>query len=125
MTVFALNVYQTTGLAMLLFALGTYLVSKIEFLRKVCIPAPVVGGVLFAIVNCVLYMGGIVEMALNDGVSRKTGNKGDLILTVKVETPTKLSEKQKELLRELDASMTGKEYEGRKSFADKIKDLFN
>ncbi|MBQ8151077.1 MAG: molecular chaperone DnaJ [Clostridia bacterium] len=58
-------------------------------------------------------------------VSRKTGNKGDLILTVKVETPTKLSEKQKELLRELDASMTGREYEGRKSFADKIKDLFN
>ena len=58
-------------------------------------------------------------------VSRKTGIKGDLILTVKVETPTKLSEKQKELLRELDASMTGREYEGRKSFADKIKDLFN
>jgi molecular chaperone DnaJ len=58
-------------------------------------------------------------------VSRRTGVKGDLILTVRVETPTKLSEKQKELLRELDASMTGKEYEGRKSFADKIKDLFN
>ena len=58
-------------------------------------------------------------------VSRKTGIKGDLILTVKVETPTRLSEKQKELLRELDASMTGKEYEGRKSFSDKLKDLFN
>ena len=58
-------------------------------------------------------------------VSRKTGIKGDLILTVKVETPTRLSEKQKELLRELDASMTGKEYEGRKSFSEKLKDLFN
>jgi len=57
-------------------------------------------------------------------VSRKTGVKGDLILTVRVETPTRLSEKQKELLRELDASMTGKEYEGRKSFADKLKDIF-
>ena len=58
-------------------------------------------------------------------VSRRTGVKGDLILTVRVETPTRLSEKQKQLLRELDASMTGKEYEGRKSFADKLKDLFN
>ena len=58
-------------------------------------------------------------------VSRKTGIKGDLILTVKVETPTRLNEKQKELLRELDASMTGKEYEGRRSFSDKLKDLFN
>ena len=65
MTVFALNVYQTTGLAMLLFALGTFLVKKIEFLRKVCIPAPVVGGVLFAIVNCVLYMSGIVEITFD------------------------------------------------------------
>jgi len=58
-------------------------------------------------------------------VSRRTGVKGDLILTVRVETPTRLSEKQKELLRELDASMTGKEYEGRKSFMDKLKDLFD
>ena len=65
MTVFALNVYQTTGLAMLLFALGTFLVKKIEFLRKVCIPAPVVGGVLFAIVNCILYMSGIVEITFD------------------------------------------------------------
>ncbi len=56
-------------------------------------------------------------------VSRKTGVKGDLILTVRVETPTRLSEKQKELLRELEKSMSGKEYEGRRSFMDKLKDL--
>ena len=65
MPTFALNVYQTTGLAMLLYALGTLLVNKIAFLRKVCIPAPVVGGLLFAIVNCVLYMGGIVEITFD------------------------------------------------------------
>lgn len=65
MPVFALDVYQTTGLAMLLFALGTVLVNKIGFLRAVCIPAPVVGGLLFAIVNCVLYMGGIVEITFD------------------------------------------------------------
>jgi len=65
MPVFALDVYQTTGLAMLLFALGTVLVNKIGFLRAVCLPAPVVGGLLFAIVNCVLYMGGIVEITFD------------------------------------------------------------
>ena len=65
MTQFALNVYQTTGLAMLLFALGTVLVNKIAFLKKCCIPAPVVGGLLFAILNCVLYMGGIVEITFD------------------------------------------------------------
>ena len=65
MPTFALNVYQTTGLAMLLYALGTLLVNRVAFLRKVCIPAPVVGGLLFAIVNCVLYMGGIVEITFD------------------------------------------------------------
>ena len=57
----------------------------------------------------------------------KTSNKnpGGQRRTKKSEYGLQLTEKQKELLRELDASMTGKEYEGRKSFADKIKDLFN
>ena len=36
-----------------------------------------------------------------------------------------LTEKQKTLLRELEESMTGKEYEGNKSFRDKLRDLFN
>lgn len=57
--------------------------------------------------------------------SLRGGAKGDLVLTVNVEVPRRLSEKQKELLRQLDESMGGKEYEGRKSFADKLKDIFN
>ena len=57
--------------------------------------------------------------------SLKNGVKGDLILTVVVETPKRLTEKQKTLLRELEESMTGKEYEGNKSFRDKLRDLFN
>jgi len=55
----------------------------------------------------------------------KNGVKGDLILTVNVEVPRKLNERQKDLLRQLDESMGGKEYEGRKSFAEKLKDIFN
>lgn len=50
--------------------------------------------------------------------------KGDLILHIKVEIPKKLNEKQKKLLRDFEDSLTGKEYESRKSFLDKIKDLF-
>ena len=57
--------------------------------------------------------------------SVRNGVKGDLLLTVRVEVPKRLTEKQKELLRELEQSLSGKEYEGRKSFADKLKNLFN
>jgi len=51
--------------------------------------------------------------------------RGDLILHVRVEIPRKLTDKQKELLRQFDEISSGKEYESRKSFLDKVKDLFN
>lgn len=50
--------------------------------------------------------------------------KGDLIVKVRVEIPRKLSDKQKELLRQFDENSTGKEYENSKSFFDKVKDIF-
>lgn len=55
----------------------------------------------------------------------RSPNKGDLLVKVRVEIPKRLSEKQRELLRQFDESSTGKEYEQRKGFFDKVKDLFN
>ena len=52
------------------------------------------------------------------------GGTGDLLVRVKVEVPKKLSEKQKELLRQFENSTTGREYEGKKSFVDKLKGMF-
>ena len=60
-----LDLYQTTGLALLLYALGSYLVKKIDFLRLCCIPAPVVGGVLFAILNLVLHQTGLMNITFD------------------------------------------------------------
>ncbi|MBR4080620.1 MAG: molecular chaperone DnaJ [Clostridia bacterium] len=51
--------------------------------------------------------------------------KGDLIVRVRVEIPRRLSDKQKDLLRQFDESSTGKEYENRKSFFDKVKEIFS
>ena len=60
------------------------------------------------------------------GIQRLNGvGKGDLIAKVRVEIPRKLNEKQKELLRQFDETTTGKEYEGKKSFMDRVKELFN
>lgn len=54
------------------------------------------------------------------------GRKGDLYVTVKVEVPTKLNSKQKELIEEL-AKESGEDLEGskKKGFLDKVKDAFN
>ena len=50
--------------------------------------------------------------------------KGDLIIKVKVEIPKHLSNKQKELLKQFDETTTDREYDSRKSFMDRVKELF-
>ncbi|MEA4933691.1 MAG: sodium/glutamate symporter, partial [Lawsonibacter sp.] len=63
-----LNMFQTAAIAMLLFVLGRFLTTKSDFLRRCCIPAPVVGGLIFALVHLVLYLTGIVELTFDDNV---------------------------------------------------------
>ena len=55
----SLYMYQTLAAAVAIFFLGGFLKSRIAFLRKYCIPAPVIGGTIFSIVNCILYTQGI------------------------------------------------------------------
>lgn len=47
--------------------------------------------------------------------------RGDLVIEIMVETPTRLSSRQKELLRELQATETGEETPQSKGFFDRIK----
>ena len=68
MASFTLNMYQTAGLAMLLFVLGRYLTNRVDFLKRCCIPAPVVGGLIFSLTHLALYMGGIVQLSFDDNV---------------------------------------------------------
>jgi len=51
--------------------------------------------------------------------------RGDHRFTVVVETPTKLTREQKDLLRQLDESLDGKSSPKRKKFFDTIKDFFD
>lgn len=54
-----------------------------------------------------------------------SNNKGDLIFKVRVETPRRLTEKQRELLHQFDGDDNGKQYDQRKTFIDKVKELFD
>ena len=54
-----------------------------------------------------------------------SNNKGDLIFKVRVETPRRLTEKQRELLRQFDGDDNGKQYDQIKTFIDKVKELFD
>lgn len=61
-----LDMYQTLAIAVVVLILGQFLKSKINFLEKFCIPAPVVGGLLFAIFTCICYGTGIAEFSFDD-----------------------------------------------------------
>lgn len=50
--------------------------------------------------------------------------RGDLVIEIMVETPTRLSARQKELLRELQDTETGDETPQSKGFFDRIKEAF-
>lgn len=51
--------------------------------------------------------------------------RGDLVMEIMVETPTKLTPRQKELLRELQETETGEECPESKGFFDKLKEAWN
>ena len=53
------------------------------------------------------------------------GGKGDLYVTAVVDIPKKLTEKQKELLRQFDGTTTERQYEKRKTFLDRLRDVFS
>ena len=61
-----LDMYQTLAIAVVVLMLGQFLKQKIHFLEKFCVPAPVVGGLLFAIFTCVCFSTGVAEFSFDD-----------------------------------------------------------
>ena len=58
--------YQTIAVAVVVLILGAFLKRKISFLEKFCIPAPVIGGLIFAIFTLICYSTGILEIDFDD-----------------------------------------------------------
>ena len=61
-----LDMYQTIAVAVIVLMAGAFLKKRISFLQKFCIPAPVIGGLLFAILTLVLYMTGGAVIDFDD-----------------------------------------------------------
>jgi len=58
-----LDMYQTCALGAIVYCLGKYLVGRFSVLNKYCIPAPVAGGLVFALLHLALYEAGILEVS--------------------------------------------------------------
>lgn len=60
------DMYQTIAIAVVMLFIGVLLKRRIYFLEKFCIPSPVVGGLLFAIMSCILYTSNVIEFAFDE-----------------------------------------------------------
>ncbi len=62
----SLDMYQTLALAVGVLFLGGFLKRRIKILEHFCIPSPVIGGMVFALVSLGLYMSGIIEFSFDE-----------------------------------------------------------
>lgn len=61
----SLNMTQTVCIGVLVFLLGDFVVKKVHFLEKYCIPAPAVGGLLFSVVNLLGVQSGLFHFTFD------------------------------------------------------------
>lgn len=66
MILLVFNMYQTLFLAVISVSIGGILRKKIGFLIRFCVPAPVIGGLLFAIITCILHVSHFAEVTFDD-----------------------------------------------------------
>lgn len=62
----SLDMYQTLAVAVVVLFIGGWLKKRIKLLETFCVPSPVVGGLLFAILSCILYATGVMELAFDE-----------------------------------------------------------
>ena len=58
------NSIATIAVALITLLIGQWLKNRVNFLRSYCIPAPVIGGVLFSLLTLALYSGGLINISL-------------------------------------------------------------
>lgn len=61
-----LDLYQTVAIAVIVFIIGKFIKKKVPLFEKYCIPAPVVGGILFALLTLVLNVTNIMTIETDD-----------------------------------------------------------
>ena len=64
MNTISFNMYQALAVATVMLVIGQHCVKRVDVFSRYCIPAPVIGGVIFAVVHFILRELGIVEFSM-------------------------------------------------------------
>ena len=60
-----MDMYQSLGFAVIWLLIGRYLKDHVKFFQKYCIPAPIIGGFLFAIISLIGHNTGVVNFSFD------------------------------------------------------------
>ncbi len=60
-----LDLYQTMAVAVVVYGIGVYLRERVNFLEKYCIPAPVIGGVIFSLLTLLLHVTDVLTISID------------------------------------------------------------
>ncbi|WP_209455766.1 sodium/glutamate symporter [Metaclostridioides mangenotii] len=60
-----LDTAQTLMVAIIFFVIGNFLRNKIKFLNNLCIPSPIIGGILFSLLNLILQQLGLIKIIIS------------------------------------------------------------
>ncbi|MBR6171779.1 MAG: sodium/glutamate symporter [Eubacterium sp.] len=62
------DMYQTLGIATVVLLFGAWLKKKLNILQRFCIPAPVVGGLIYAVTMTIIYVATGMEIDYDDTI---------------------------------------------------------
>ena len=62
------DMYQSAAIGAIVLVFGGYLINKIPTLRKFCIPAAVVGGLIFSLAMLILHSGNVAEITFDETI---------------------------------------------------------
>lgn len=65
-----MDMIQSIGLAVILLLIGMKLRKSVKFFETYCIPSPVIGGILFAIITLILRLTGILSFEFDDTLQK-------------------------------------------------------
>lgn len=65
-----LTMYHAVAVGAAMYFLGTLICKKVAFLNRCCIPAPLVGGLCFCLLNFALYMSGVAIISMDSTLEK-------------------------------------------------------
>ncbi len=65
-----LDLYQSVAMAVIVFFIGSVAKRKVKFFERYCIPAPVIGGIAFALVTLTLNLTNVMTIETDDTMQK-------------------------------------------------------